>query len=262
MILRSYALDGNMLTWDKWVFGKTSLGNESSYNAGYAVVNYVARKYGEQKLKEISRNLSTLTEVTIDGAINRALGRTRQQVYDEWQQEVKKDYAGRSAPVREIFVKARRLLRTQGGEQGPAEIKPTRRLARRHDARCRQGSMFSGFFPLRAPDLQTCIPLFSRRKETGIRERKRCRLTSASPLSRLRLRKRRVETPPQVRTHSAGRRTAREFTTADRARDNPHWNLQFDIYRTHLIKMMRSALPPDCEPFLPRYHPAAHRSSS
>ena len=40
MILRSYALDGNMLGWEEMgVFGKTSLGNESSYNAGFAFVS-------------------------------------------------------------------------------------------------------------------------------------------------------------------------------------------------------------------------------
>ena len=51
MILRSYALDGNMLSWDDMgVFGKTSLGNESSYNAGFALVDYIARTYGEAKL--------------------------------------------------------------------------------------------------------------------------------------------------------------------------------------------------------------------
>ena len=53
MILRSYVLDGNMLTWDQMsVFGKTSLGNESSYNAGFAFVHYLAQRYGEEKLAE------------------------------------------------------------------------------------------------------------------------------------------------------------------------------------------------------------------
>jgi hypothetical protein len=43
IILRSYVLDGNILSWDEMsVFGKTSLGNESSYNAGFAFVYYLA----------------------------------------------------------------------------------------------------------------------------------------------------------------------------------------------------------------------------
>ncbi|HXG00803.1 MAG TPA: biopolymer transporter Tol, partial [Bacteroidota bacterium] len=55
MILRSYALRDSMLTWHQMgVFGKTSLGNESSYNAGFAFVHYIAQKYGIGKLNEIS----------------------------------------------------------------------------------------------------------------------------------------------------------------------------------------------------------------
>ena len=70
MILRCYALDGNMLTWKQMsVFGKTSLGNESSYNAGFAFVSYIAKRYGDSALNEISRNLARLSELTIDGAI-------------------------------------------------------------------------------------------------------------------------------------------------------------------------------------------------
>ena len=101
MILRSYALDTTMLTWTKMgVFGKTSLGNESVYNSGFAFVTYIARKYGEEKLAEISRNLATLAEVTIDGAIRRAVGKDGKEVYDEWKAEVTKDYEARVAHVR------------------------------------------------------------------------------------------------------------------------------------------------------------------
>ena len=61
MILRSYVLDGNMLTWNQMgVFGKTSLGNESVYNSGFALTRYIARKYGEDKLREITKTLGTI----------------------------------------------------------------------------------------------------------------------------------------------------------------------------------------------------------
>ncbi|MBI4535159.1 MAG: PD40 domain-containing protein [Ignavibacteriae bacterium] len=101
MILRSYVLDGKMLTWEQMgVFGKTSLGNESSYNAGFAFVHYIAQRYGEEKLVEISRNLSTLIETTIDGAIERAVGKSGRDVYNEWRDELARSYAARVAPVR------------------------------------------------------------------------------------------------------------------------------------------------------------------
>ena len=85
MILRMYMLDGNPLTWDEMaVFGKTSLGNESSYNAGFSIVSYIAETYGAVKLKEISRALSSLPRVTIDGAISATLGISGEELYEQW----------------------------------------------------------------------------------------------------------------------------------------------------------------------------------
>jgi Tol biopolymer transport system component len=101
MILRMYALDGKLLSWNEMaIFGKTSLGNESSYNAGFAFVRYIAEKYGEDKISEISRNLSTLTEVDIDGAMRRALGKRGKAVYGEWVEALRTDYTARTANVR------------------------------------------------------------------------------------------------------------------------------------------------------------------
>lgn len=102
MILRMYALDDNMLTWNEMsVFGKTSLGNESSYNAGFAFVHYLGTKYGDEKLREISENLSSLATVTIDGAIERALGKPGGEIYDEWRKELRSSYRERTASVRD-----------------------------------------------------------------------------------------------------------------------------------------------------------------
>ena len=100
MILRMYALDDKLLTWNEMsVFGKTSLGNESSYNAGFAFVRFIADRYGEDKLREISENLATLTETTIDGAIKRALGKSGEEIYGEWKEHLKIDYTERSKGV-------------------------------------------------------------------------------------------------------------------------------------------------------------------
>ncbi len=85
MILRMYMLAGNPLTWEEMaVFGKTSLGNESSYNAGFSIVGYIADTYGVDKLNEISRALSSLPRVTIDGAIAAVLGKSGEELYEEW----------------------------------------------------------------------------------------------------------------------------------------------------------------------------------
>jgi len=105
MILRMYALDSTLLTWNEMsVFGKTSLGNESSYNAGFSIVRYIGEHYGDDKLEEISRNLSSLTAVTIDGAIEKAIGKSGSDLYDEWRNSLLKDYAERTTGIRSSLV--------------------------------------------------------------------------------------------------------------------------------------------------------------
>ena len=105
MILRMYALDDNMLSWNEMaVFGKTSLGNESAYNAGFAFVRYIAEEHGDQKLMEISRNLSSLTALTIDGAIEKAVGKSGPQLYEEWKASLKRDYTDRTAQIKSNLV--------------------------------------------------------------------------------------------------------------------------------------------------------------
>jgi len=120
MILRCYALDGNMLSWNEMsVFGKTSLGNESSYNAGFSFVSYLVARWGDGVLEKISRNLSSLTAVTIDGAISSAVGEDGEQVYRDWQEALRADYTERIAPVKASLAEGRIL-----GDVGFANLYP------------------------------------------------------------------------------------------------------------------------------------------
>ena len=105
MILRMYALDDKMLTWNEMgVFGKTSLGNESSYNAGFALVKYLSETYGKDAVAKIARNLAKLDAMTIDGAIERALGKSGRELYQEWKSKVTSDYRRRTEPMRTDLV--------------------------------------------------------------------------------------------------------------------------------------------------------------
>jgi Tol biopolymer transport system component len=100
MILRSYALDNKMLTWNQMgVFNKTSLGNESVYNSGFALTLYIAQKYGEDKLSEISHKLGSKFNFTIDAAFKEVLGKDGNQIYDEWSGFVKSNYKDRIKDV-------------------------------------------------------------------------------------------------------------------------------------------------------------------
>ncbi len=105
MILRSYALDNNMLTWNQMgVFGKTSLGNESVYNSGFALTRYIAQKYGEDKIREVTEKLGKLTNFTIDAAFEDVLGKDGNEIYDEWSSFLKEDYKKRTSEIRENLV--------------------------------------------------------------------------------------------------------------------------------------------------------------
>lgn len=87
MILRCAILDDKVLSWEEMaVFGKTSLGNEQSYNAGYSFVAYIAEKFGVEKLREISRNLGLLHRLTVGGAMEAVLGKSGQALYEEWKE--------------------------------------------------------------------------------------------------------------------------------------------------------------------------------
>jgi Tol biopolymer transport system component len=100
MILRSYALDNNLLTWNEMgVFGKTSLGNESVYNSGFALTLYIAQKYGEDKLREITRALGKFTNFTIDAAFEDVLGKDGNEIYNEWRDYIRADYLKRTESV-------------------------------------------------------------------------------------------------------------------------------------------------------------------
>ncbi|MGE5364612.1 MAG: biopolymer transporter Tol [Bacteroidota bacterium] len=100
MILREYALNDKMLTWNQMgVFEKTSLGNESVYNSGFALVSYIAQKYGEDKLRKISQALGKTTNFTMDAAMKDVLGKSGREVYDEWKSYITADYKNRISEV-------------------------------------------------------------------------------------------------------------------------------------------------------------------
>lgn len=120
MILRSYAIDNSMLTWNEMgVFSKTSLGSESVYNSGFALTKYIAQKYGEDKLAAVSEKLGDLGKFTIDAAFEEVLGKNGIEIYDEWSTFLKKDYNKRIAPVKENLVQGNLIAKKGFGNFYP-----------------------------------------------------------------------------------------------------------------------------------------------
>ena len=60
MILRDRAIHGKLLSFTEMnTFGKKGIGNESTYNSGFALSTFIANEYGPEKLKEIMIELSS-----------------------------------------------------------------------------------------------------------------------------------------------------------------------------------------------------------
>jgi Tol biopolymer transport system component len=120
MVLRCYALDGKMLTWNQMgIFDKTSLGNESVYNAGFALTRYISQKYGEDKLRAISQDLGKWTNFTMSAAMKDALGKSGEDVYEEWKDFVTQSYKKRSQAVLSNLVEGDTLAKVGFGNFFP-----------------------------------------------------------------------------------------------------------------------------------------------
>lgn len=121
MILRSYALEDKMLTWNEMgVFGKTSLGNESVYNSGFALTRYIAQKYGEDKLRDITKSLGSFGNFTIDAAMRSVIGVDGDEVYNEWSNFLKEDYRRRSEKVLSNLIAGEEIGKSGFGNFYPA----------------------------------------------------------------------------------------------------------------------------------------------
>lgn len=227
MILRSYALDGNMLTWEQMgVFGKTSLGNESSYNAGFAFVGYLANRYGVDKLREISRNLSSFGAVTIDGAIERAVGISGKLVYDEWQAALRKDYAARVASLvpsvtqgRPLEVEEEQFTPGAGEQQKLEGMLLPREYTHGQSLPATLG--FANLYPVFSPD-GTMLAYTSAKNADYFS------LSSLYVYDRATKKEKAVQAG--VRTAPAWSPDGTKLYYGRASRDNPHWSFQFDIF--------------------------------
>ncbi|MBK7629654.1 MAG: PD40 domain-containing protein [Ignavibacteriales bacterium] len=129
MILRSYALDNNMLSWNEMgVFGKTSLGNESVYNSGFALTKYIAQKYGEDKLRDVTKALGKFGNFTIDAAFKDVIGKDGNAIYNEWSSFLKSDYKKRSEKVVSNLVSGEQITKEGFGNFYPIFSKDGKKI--------------------------------------------------------------------------------------------------------------------------------------
>lgn len=100
MLIRTAITSGKQLSYDQMgVFGKNSLGNERTYNSGYALTRYIVRQHGKEALKTLTDALSRPLAFTADGAIKAATGMDGETLYRQWQEEMQRYYAQRLAVI-------------------------------------------------------------------------------------------------------------------------------------------------------------------
>ena len=94
MILRDRILYDNLLTINEMnTFGKTGIGNESIYNAGYALCKYIAENYGSESLRMIMDELSKPFSYSVHSAIERTIGISSLELFTEFKNDLENKYS-------------------------------------------------------------------------------------------------------------------------------------------------------------------------
>ena len=103
MILRTRILSDTYFTLDEMgtFSSKTSLERETVYNQGYAFVIYLANRFGEEILREITQALSTKGTYNVAKGIEIATGISGYTVFDDWIAERKEFYTNATNNLQE-----------------------------------------------------------------------------------------------------------------------------------------------------------------
>ena len=106
MILRDRSINNNLLTFDEMnTFGKKGIGNESTYNAGFALTRYIAYKYGSSTLKKIMSELSNPFQFSIEDAIYNVLDIDGYDLYEDFINTIKDRYNRLIKPIEVNYLK-------------------------------------------------------------------------------------------------------------------------------------------------------------
>ena len=113
MILRDRFLNNNLLTYDQMhTFGKSGMGHECVYNQGFSLVNYIIKEYGEGALKDITVELSHPMQFSMDKALQKAIGVSGYQLYENWRKKLIDVYEKQTQNINDL--KDYKIIENQG----------------------------------------------------------------------------------------------------------------------------------------------------
>ena len=102
MLMRTAVLNKELHSFTEMgVFGKNSLGNERTYNSGYAFVRYIAHNYGAESIPAFSKELSKFFHFGINGALKNVTGFSGTELYGQWCKQITEYYTKRVEKIRE-----------------------------------------------------------------------------------------------------------------------------------------------------------------
>lgn len=130
MLIRTAVLANRLHSFDEMgVFGKNSLGNERTYNAGYALTLYIARNYGEESLRRIAEAMRSPLRVSVGGAIKEVLGQSGVELYNTWRSELNQYYFKISEKIEQQRVEGEIIIRKGIGNVFPVWSPEGKRVA-------------------------------------------------------------------------------------------------------------------------------------
>ena len=103
MVLRDRFLNNNLLSYDEMhTFGKSGMGHECVYNQGFSLVNYIIKEYGENSLKDITLQLSRPLQFSMTKALEKSIGVSGYQLYNNWKNELDDIYQKQMKNVNDL----------------------------------------------------------------------------------------------------------------------------------------------------------------
>lgn len=109
MVLRTRVLAGAELTLTEMggFYSHSSLLRETVYNQGFAFTLYLAATYGEDVLRRLTSELGRWNTWNVEKALEKVTGRPAADVYADWMGTLRREYAARTAAVRDHLVEGR-----------------------------------------------------------------------------------------------------------------------------------------------------------
>ena len=97
MIIRDRVLNNNLLTFSQMnSFGKRGIGNESTYNQGFSFISWLAKIYGNDINKRISKEISKPYQFSISNALKQVTGIAGNDLYKQWAEDLSLEYKSKT----------------------------------------------------------------------------------------------------------------------------------------------------------------------